>query len=272
MNIKGDTTLVLLLPFLEQTNTYALWEPTFTNAAASWWGPAALPVLPGYGAAPPAGSGYAAQGTIKTFICPTAPPPESAQIMVQINPVGYQGLDFPTAGIWASFSPTTLNSTTYFFTPGSGPSMNLTGMTNYLANAGYAGAPGSGLDGYRGPFRFAPIPITRVNDGTSNTIAFAETAGGFVDFGGGTSGWGYTPYGHGWTISNFWSCPNGGNPNCIKTSDGKGLGRNIPGSFHNGRYMVTFLDGSVRSLSGGIDFQTYANICGAAEGNVVTFD
>jgi prepilin-type N-terminal cleavage/methylation domain-containing protein/prepilin-type processing-associated H-X9-DG protein len=272
MNIKGDTTIVLLLPFLEQSAVFALWEPTFTNASASWWGSAALPVLPGYGAAPPTGSTYAAQNNIKTLICPTAPAPEQAQFMVQINPVGYQGVDFPTTGIWAGFSATTLNSSTYFFTPGSGPTINQVGMTNYLANAGYASPAGSGLDGYRGPFRYSPIPITRILDGTSNTIAFAETAGGYADFGGGVAGWGYTPYGHGWTLSNFGACPNSANPNCNNTPQGKGLHFNIPGSFHNGRYNATFMDGSVRSLSGDLDFQTYANICGAAEGNVVTFN
>src|SRR4051812_40717442 len=66
MNLKGDTTLVLLLPYVEQDALYRLWEPTFTNAAASWWASAVLPVVPGYGAAPPAGSRYAGDGNVKT--------------------------------------------------------------------------------------------------------------------------------------------------------------------------------------------------------------
>src|SRR5438067_10396209 len=45
MTNRGDTTLVLLLPYLEQNNRYQMWLPTFTQAGASWWGSAVLPVL-----------------------------------------------------------------------------------------------------------------------------------------------------------------------------------------------------------------------------------
>ena len=79
MNNRGDTALVLLLPYVEQSVRYKLWEPTFTQAGASWWGSNVLPVLPGYGAAPPAGTPYAADGQIKTFQCPSVMPPGIGQ-------------------------------------------------------------------------------------------------------------------------------------------------------------------------------------------------
>ncbi|MBX9622450.1 MAG: DUF1559 domain-containing protein [Gemmataceae bacterium] len=49
MTNRGVTTLVLLLPYLEQDPTYRLWEPTFTQAGASYWASPALPVLPNWG-------------------------------------------------------------------------------------------------------------------------------------------------------------------------------------------------------------------------------
>src|SRR5436853_1396753 len=38
MTTRGDTTQVLLLPFIEQDNRYQVWLPTFTQVGASWWG------------------------------------------------------------------------------------------------------------------------------------------------------------------------------------------------------------------------------------------
>ena len=134
---------------------------------------------------------------------------------------------------------------------------------------------GSGLDGYQGPFRYTKgsdkgMRITAVTDGTSNTIGFAESAGGLLSP---DHGWFGFAYGHAHTISKFWSCPNADNGNCDSSAAGRGLGWGIPGSTHaGGRYNVCFVDGSVRSMNGGLDFQTYASICGAADGQVVNFD
>src|SRR5579885_1549070 len=58
MNNRGFTSLVLMLPYIEQDAVYRLYEPTFTQAGASWWGSAVLPVLPGFGSTPPVGSKY----------------------------------------------------------------------------------------------------------------------------------------------------------------------------------------------------------------------
>jgi prepilin-type N-terminal cleavage/methylation domain-containing protein/prepilin-type processing-associated H-X9-DG protein len=271
MNNRGDTTLVLLLPYMEQQNLYNIWLPTFTQAGASWWGSAVLPVLPGWSGQP---GPYAANGNVKTFICPSAPNPQTAAGMIEISVYGVEGVDFPSGGIWNNASPPpAVNYNSFIFSASSnGTTVTQTGKTNYLVNIGYVSAPGSGLDGYKGPFRYntSALSIVGVSDGTSNTVGFAESAGGYL--GSSWNGWVNNPYGHGYCPSNFWVCPNGGNGNCDNSAQGRGLGWGIPGSFHNGRIQIVFMDGSVRAVSGSIDFLTWAYICGAQDGQTVSFN
>jgi len=294
MNIKGDTALVLLLPFVEQDNVYKLWQPTFTNAAGSWWGSAVFPVLPNYGAAPPAGSPYANQGTIKTFICPSSLQDPGIQNMPQLRMWGVQGKHFPSTGTWGanSSAPSAVNSNTFTFTTGSGFAQTIqnTGKSNYLVNIGYVAPDSSGLDDYQGPFRFGGgsgvgLKISNIIDGTSNTIGFAETAGGLTFIGDTTNeGWTLESYGHGYTASNFGTCPGAGqggngaaNGNCKGKSptgaNGLSLGAGIPGSMHgNGRINTLFMDGSIRTFSGDVNFTVYVYMCGAMDGQIVNFD
>jgi prepilin-type N-terminal cleavage/methylation domain-containing protein/prepilin-type processing-associated H-X9-DG protein len=272
MNTKGDTTLVLLLPYLEETNRYNMWQPTFTNAVASWWGSAALPVLPGWSRLP---GPYAAQGNVKTFLCPAMRAPETAQCMTQIACFGVEGKHFPLGGIWnnAPGGTTNVSFNAFNFTAAGQPTTcSQTGKTSYLVNIGYAAVDSAGLDAYQGPFQFdtRALSVLDVTDGTSNTIGFTETAGGNVPA---LGGWGLAPYGHAYTISNFWTCPNRGNGNCNFGPQGLGLGYLVPGSMHTGgRFNTLFMDGSVKSIDGGIDFLTYAFLCGAQDGQVVNLN
>jgi len=271
MNGRGDTTQVLLLPFIEQDNRYQVWLPTFTQAGASWWGSAALPVLPGYGVAPPAGVPYAGDGNIKTFLCPSAQAPETAGAMIQLAEFGVAGKHYPSGGAWPAAG--TMAFTGYIFPGTSYPTtVSKTGKTNYLVNAGYVAPDSSGLDNYMGPFRYndRALKVQHITDGTSNTIGFLESAGGNIAS---LGGWTMNAYGHGYTISNFWTCPNQGNGNSDFSTTGRGLGWGIPGSMHTGgRINTLFMDGSVRSIDGGVDFLTYAYMCGAQDGQVVSFN
>jgi prepilin-type processing-associated H-X9-DG protein len=275
MNNRGMTCDVMLLPYLEQDARYQRWLPTQTGSG-SFWCSNLQPVLRGYG---PAGAAYyAAEGVIKTFICPTAPSSESARNMPQLRAWGVKGIDFPNTGTWAGLgaAPPALSGTTYTFTGGT-ETITTTGKNHYTFNIGYCADPASGLAGYKGPFRYnngsgRGMPIPGVADGTSNTIAVAETAGGLTFVGTTNEGWTMNPVGHSFFASNFWACPSASG-NCVNSAGGRGLGSGTPGSLHpGGRYNAVFMDGSVRSMNGSLEFGIYAAICGAADGQVINFE
>lgn len=233
---------------------------------------------------------YAAAPPVKTFLCPSAPTPTEVGNMPIVRLFGVRGKHFPAAGsVWglAVHPPPTqpnglhYNADTYLFATGAGdgPIVQGTAKTNYLVNVGFVASDADGLDAYLGPFRYnngsgRGLAFTGITDGTSNTVGFAESAGGLTAPGGSANqAWTLEAYGHAYTASNFWLCPNPGNPNCVYTpSNGRGLGAGVPGSLHNGRVNIAFMDGSVRAINGGLDFVTYAFICGAQDGQVVTFD
>ena len=64
-----------------------------------------------------------------------------------------------------------------------------------------------------------------------------------------------------------------GNGNCDFSAQGLGLSYQLPGSMHTGgRLNTLFMDGSVKSIDGGIDFLTYVFLCGAQDGQVVNLN
>ena len=278
MNNRGMTADVMILPFLEQEARYRIWEPTQVGSG-SFWCSNLQPVLRGYG---PAGAlAYAAEGNIKSFICPSAPTPESALNLPQLRAWGIRGTDFPNTGTWASQgnAPPALSTNTSYFTTnnGRGETVTTTGKNHYALNLGWIGTS-AGQEGYRGPFRYnggsgRGMPMVTVSDGTSNTLGWAETAGGLTFAGSANEGWAMNPVGHSAFIANFGSCPNPTNPNCNTSAAGLGLSAGKPGSLHDGgRYNAAFMDGSVRSLSGSLDFTVFTAVCGAQEGIPVEFE
>lgn len=142
MTIKGATTLISLLPFMEQESLSKIWESTQSSSSGSFWSSNLLPVLPGYGSVPPAGTPYANDGNVKTFICPTAPDPKTAINMPQGRIAGIKGIHYPATFLGgAGAAPPALNSTTYYFTGSTsatyGDFIGRAGKTNYLVNIGY---------------------------------------------------------------------------------------------------------------------------------------
>jgi prepilin-type N-terminal cleavage/methylation domain-containing protein/prepilin-type processing-associated H-X9-DG protein len=274
MTQKGNTAHVLLLPYVEQDARFQQWQPTMYGGSGSFWCSNLLPVFSTYGSGGPPWIG---EGQIKTYICPSAPSPESTKNMPQLRAWGIRGKHFPQTGTWAGtgVAPPGFSNTTYTFTGNA--FIPLAGKSNYLVNIGYASADGSGLEGYSGPFQFNNATnkgssLAFITDGTSNTIGFSETAGGLTFVGSATEGWTVESYGHSYTASNFGTCPNSTNSNCQNTPAGRGLASGMPGSMHNGRFNCVFMDGSVRALNGSIAFGTYVAIAGAGDGVVVNFD
>jgi hypothetical protein len=107
--------------------------------------------------------------------------------------------------------------------------------------------------------------LVSISDGTSNTIMFMESAGGFVT--------GETWTLESWANATWWSafgtCPQaGGNGNCNNSPEGRGKGWGLTGSFHSGDIVQAVqADGSVRGYrTGAIDFLSMAYLVGVADG------
>ena len=294
VDVQGTGPLPRLLPYLEQNNQYNLWS--FRPA------PANLGPLPGPGApvnGPPGWSlwfrdplnrpttgvtpiprppaVYGAEGTIKTFVCPSAPPWDPASFAIQcIVGNGNQGTDY-------NGDLGTANSYWYTTTPGS----TILGRTNYLGSAG-SGAPifsqtgtTATLDG-TGMITYAnkKTSISRIPDGTSNTIMFVEQAGtlfnnGDTSFPGNL--WTNMSWGGGVWFSAYGICPNSNSPpgqNCSKLPGGLGLSVFAAGSAHTGGIcQMAFGDGSVRSLNAqAIDSRSLGILAGIQDGQVQSAD
>jgi hypothetical protein len=205
--------------------------------------------------------------------------------LVQVTRVGFADLDFRASlfGVAAGSGP---HYTYHIYDRVSAPTvLAQTGQTNYLFNRGYitnAAAPG--------PFRYSNksspatafsnvgtptakgTPAVGISDGTSNTIMFLESAGGFLTAFG-TSGWLAMNWGHAPFYSDFGTCPDRANPNCDFSTQGRGLGWAIPSSQHGGNLIMSaFCDGSVRGISPALSFPVFVYTCGATDGQVVIFN
>jgi prepilin-type N-terminal cleavage/methylation domain-containing protein/prepilin-type processing-associated H-X9-DG protein len=291
--------LVKMLPFVEQTSLYnawrfAPWDPNLNapgthsfyfrdpqNAPQSVAAMTTPPVPPGV---------YPVSPNLKAFTCPSATP----DVNGQVGAVRFQTGDQPGVQYPAQVNPADGFSTplgwfsAYIVTgpPGS-TTQSIYGRTNYVAMGGFLVGPDVGdpnwatdAEQYKGMFLYNKnIRITTITDGTSNTVAFQESVGGYAGF---TSpyipGWVGYAYGVNMQLSAFGMCPDpnndvNNNGNCDFSANGKGFGIGSPSSMHAGNQVNTlFGDGSVRTLAPTIgNTWAYIYMCGMADGQVVTF-
>jgi prepilin-type N-terminal cleavage/methylation domain-containing protein/prepilin-type processing-associated H-X9-DG protein len=251
-----------LLPYLEQDNVYKNFNMTtgmyyFSNGANN------VPV-PGWSMGQPVPTPTGTWGTqadLKVFICPSAPDAKQSKSVAQLRAAGVAGIDFPVG--LAPF--TTYNYTT-------SPYIDVIGRSNYAPMAGYL----AGFRDYVGIFSWkSSTRVTDIMDGTSNTIAFAETAGGFINFGAGNSanGWGAMSWAMAIFFANYGTCPDSTNSNCHFGAGQFGLSNGQPGSLHGGnRINVVYADGSVRSIPPNLSFALYVYLTGKSDGQVVSPD
>jgi prepilin-type N-terminal cleavage/methylation domain-containing protein len=267
--------LVRLLPYIEQDNQYKLYSFRPTTYLLYYQDPLNRPPSTGTTTIPRPPDRYGTEGNIKTFLCPSAPPPESAITVWLYNNYGTPGKHYN-----AAFKSGNNNFTTS--SPSGLPGGVVMGRSNYMASFGEfrglvllrgsnppTGVDCTGLFGYN-----SKTKLESVADGTSNTIMFAESAGGIASINGIGTGWTMET----WSSSVWWStfgvCPRPENDNCDKTPQGRGLGWGLPGSFHAGNIINMALgDGSVRGVNPNLlDFLSLSYLVGKADGVIQNFD
>jgi len=266
--------LVYLLPYLEQDNVYRQFSFQPQSYKLWWQDPANRP--PSTGDPTPVPGQFAACNSVKTFLCPSSIPPEGYGTVILISLQG--GTDSTANGgpgaadkDWASAGGAFPDAYADNHFPSGLPGGVMLGRTNYLANGGY-GDHVSYPD-YDGPFYYkSRVTLIGITDGTSNTLMFGESVGGYEQITDTANGWD----GYAWASGPFWSgfgtCPDPNNPNCVP-GPGLNMGQGTLCSLHPGNVINTaFCDGSVRHISPSLDFNTYVAVAGISDGTVVTFD
>jgi prepilin-type N-terminal cleavage/methylation domain-containing protein/prepilin-type processing-associated H-X9-DG protein len=292
IDARYDSAEVYLLPYLEQSAVYNNFNLTtgpwyFTAAAlnvppATWTVGSAVPTTTGL---------WGTQANLKVYLCPSAPDPTQSSSVGQVRILGWPDVDFPCPNATAGgYDPTTnpqvcktsglANLTSYNYT--TSPQKDIIGRTNYIPMAGYlpvpskATWPNGNFRDYVGIFPWkGKTRVTEIADGTSNTIAFLETAGGYINFGTNNpgNGWGSLSWASAIGFADYGTCPDHTNGNCHFDSTGRGMSNGQPGSFHGGNRINTLYgDGSVRTIPPDLDFTLYVYLCGKADGQVVSPD
>jgi prepilin-type N-terminal cleavage/methylation domain-containing protein/prepilin-type processing-associated H-X9-DG protein len=283
--------LVYLLPHLEQEALFKAWhfQPWNGQSGAASMGysyyfrdPLNAPQSLALIGTPPSPSGVWPVGpNLKVLTCPAAPPPSAQKGLIRFSTGGVAGRDFPahvdpTEG-WGSLTPAEYYP---LYEQTAGSTQSAYGRTNYLPMGGYlipnmATSSAALAEKYKGIFRYnvnTPVSSITAGDGTSNTVAFLESAGGYSgDIP--IPGWVGSSFAANMQMSYLGTCPNKMNQNCVFSDNGRGMAVGLPGSFHaNNRINSLFADGSVRNISPNLDLATYVAICGLADGTAVSFD
>jgi prepilin-type N-terminal cleavage/methylation domain-containing protein len=277
----GCTTL--LLPYMEQENQFKLWAdtavlPNATTYTAMWYTrPTYRPPSTGTDTIPRPPAIYSAEantpsgiGSIKTFLCPSAPSPSESTTALLGCYYGTPGRDFPTGypGGAHVFS--------------SAPGRLTVGRSHYTGMGGYYAQ--SQFPRNAGYFQHLTKNKVTCQDGSANTIMFGEHAGGFITWNGSggipngvgawswISGFNYS----GWQDGEPFTGPASAPVECdstasppITTNCSRWWGWT---SQHTAIVNFGWGDGSVRSLRSGFNWNTFQSLTGIQDGAVVSFD
>lgn len=297
LDVHNAGPVVKLLPHLEHDAVFSNFASGPENvppaAGQHWWAnsPIALNNRPPHAATgglpgnppPPAGKPtWGASGTIATLLCPSGPSPEQVHAVLMLAP---QSTVYHP-GPWLSGDPS--YNTANFAAQGGGimpgftfsghPGSTTLGRNSYAAMSGYPlfdagdGRPG----GYAGVFVYGrATAVAQVTDGASNTILFGE----FSDCNTTSADWGGSPA----TATLWGDCSLNFASGPMYTYWGVRGGRNGArprpaggwysfGSRHTGVVNFCFADGSVRSLSVSVDYNTFVVLGGKSDGYVVALN
>jgi len=258
-DVQGVGELVYMLPYLEQQNQYNLFS--FKPATYALWyqDPQDRPPTTSTDTVPRPPAQYGGEGTIKTLLCPSAPSPDPSTTVTVLMMVDYgtAGQDFPNGAP----NPDHLFS--------SAPGRDVLGRCNYLGMAGYYAK--SQYPANQGVFTYnSTTKIQNIQDGSSQTVMFAEYVGGWnawAGSGGIPSGISGNSWVNGFNYSGFGTPCNGIAQINSPTSSCWAMF----GSLHTGVIVIGMGDGHVQLLTSSIDFNTWVYLTGMNDGVVVTF-
>jgi len=290
-DVQGVGCLVRLLPYLEQDSQYKLFsfrpapQGSTLNGPTQYWSwfrdPLNRPPITGSPTVPRPPDRYGAEGNIKVFTCPSAFAVDPTSTVIQAVTAGVPDKDYNSA----FGAPNTL----WF----SGlPGNQILGRTHYLGSAGdtrqrpdrnSTATPPATVDCHGLFYYNSRESLARVLDGTSNTVMFAECAGGIVDLTASDPNigrkWLVNAWAWGIWFSQFGICPNGNSPNapgqnCSTAADGQHLSVFAAGSMHaNNVINMALADGSVRGINPrSIDSLSLSYMVGTHDGEIQTLD
>src|SRR5262249_19064224 len=124
-DVQGAGCLVYLLPYVEQDNRFRSFSFRPSTYPLWYQDPVNRPPTTGSDTVPRPPDLYGAEGTIKTFLCPSAPSPESSFPALMGVPSATAGVDYPFAGV----------RDPHLFS--SAPGRLVLGRTNYLGSGGF---------------------------------------------------------------------------------------------------------------------------------------
>jgi len=289
---------------MEQDNIFKTYDLNgqFGPSQSSWSMSGAANNIP-QSATPPVQGRWGLQiPHIKAFLCPAAFDPDTVTSVVQVTHVGYADTDY-RGSLFGESAGAGPMYTYHIYSQTSPYVVANTSQTHYLYNRGYVtngSAQTPPFGPFPGPFKYSKKQspnvgpyqtasgttpdgrgqaIVSVTDGTSNTIFFMETNSGYLDWGNSASGKGWVGmnFGQAPFYADFGTCPDRTNAtpngNCDFSAQGKGFGWAIPSSNHtSNRIMTLFGDGSVRGLAPNVNYTAFVYMCGATDGQIVTFD
>ncbi|MCI0380641.1 MAG: DUF1559 domain-containing protein [Gemmataceae bacterium] len=262
MDIQHTGVLVYLLPYMEQDNVYKLWPGATQGGPLAgaftfyYQNPLIRPPSTGTDTIPRPPTLYAAEPDVASYTCPSAfnTKTESVSCLLTVN---YE------ADIGACTGKNCFKGAPYGHVFSSAPGRLTMGRSNYVGIAGECRDKGA-FAPYKGLLRYqSQNSIARVPDGTSNTLMFAEMAGGHINWngsGGIPNGWN----GVCWTCGFNYSCF--GLDTSINTNDGR-HGWWSYGSFHPGGIIqAAYADGSVRQFRNSLAFAVFLALSGFNDG------
>ena len=288
MDAQHTGCCVYMLPFMEQDAQYRLFQRNPTSYEWYFQDPNNRPGTTGNDVIPRPPQQYGAEGTIKSFLCPSAAAPgETTTALLCVdypdpadtvdNQAGWNGAGYS----FTSSAPPQNQAAPIGHVFSSAPGRLTMGRSNYMGVAGdfrpisVLGSDYRGLMYYQSKNALAKVP-----DGTSNTFLFGEMCGGWIAWAGQggipdgiaapswAAGFNYTAFGLSGTSARDQSPP------AVPPGPDSGSTWAMFSSLHSGLINFGYADGSIRPLRdpANVPFPLVIALSGYQDGVTVSSD